>query len=125
VRRRRQLPILVWLGASVVGTCVATWALFEVVQNWRALMRVRTPYADILAQLLVGNLYQQIGRLVMEGICLMAGLIAWATPGNEPRNASSEVVAWLLVSKRLLLVSNSAIELWTQREQRHQWRGHG
>jgi hypothetical protein len=111
----------VWFATSVAGSILAVLALREVAANWLALKRVKTPNADILAEILVGNMYQQTARLVMEGLCWTAGLIVYAAPAPPRRNpVSTAVVSWMLIAFRALLVVNNGVEYLSNRHRRQQ-----
>jgi hypothetical protein len=110
----------VWFATSLGGSVLAVFALREVAANWLALKRVKTPNADILAEILVGNMYQQTARLVMEGLCWAAGLIVYTAPPPSQRAPSTTVVSWMLIAFRALLVLNNGMEYLSNRHRRQQ-----
>jgi hypothetical protein len=116
---KATLSVWLWLFTSLIGSTVAALALREVVLNWRALVRAKSPYTELLASILSTNLYQQVGRLVMEGLCLTAGIVAVVAPVQvRPHNLATTAVSWLLVCFRCMLVANNTVEYISQRRQR-------
>ena len=117
--RGQTVIVLCWLLSCAGGTAMASLALREVVINWRALVSTHTPYADILAEILKNSLYQQVGRLVMEGLCWTAGIVAYVEAAQtQPRTLAGVIIGWLLIGFRLMLVANSVLEYLANRSQR-------
>jgi hypothetical protein len=118
--RGRATPMLVaWLLTNVVGTIMAVAALREVARNWLALRHAAPRESDVLAEILIGNLYQQVSRIVMEALCWTAGLIAYIAPdAGSPRTTASAVIGWVLVGFRIMLITNSTVEYFSNRNRR-------
>jgi len=116
----RLTPVLgLWLAASTIGTLMSTLALREVARNWLALNESETGYRALLGTILVGNMFQQISRLVMEFLCWAAGMVAYVSP-PEMRSTSvgTQVTSWILVAFRIMLTTNSTIEYVSNRRRR-------
>ena len=124
MRRKRPEPRLtlvlgLWLAASTLGTLMSTLALREVARNWLALNQSESTYRAPLGTVLVGNMFQQVSRLVMECLCWAAGIVSFVSP-PELRSTSvgTQVTSWILVAFRIMLTTNSTIEYVSNRRRR-------
>lgn len=127
LRRRTQpeprltLVLGLWMAASTLGTLMSVAALHEVARNWLALNQSESRYRELLGTILVGNLFQQVSRLVMEGLCWAAGIVAYVSPPElRSTGVGTRITSWILVAFRIMLTANSTIEYVSNRRRRRE-----